>query len=121
MVYTMSEILEYAEYAGQMAKIESGCNLIIESAIESLSVADTEEAYTEGVESVVNSLITLVSTAFKTIADFIGKQVEKVDNIINGKKYQMMMSLWKKKVKKMRNQKKMKMMMKLMMKLMMNK
>ena len=92
MVYTMSEILEYAEYAGQMAKIESGCNLIIESAIESLSVADTEEAYTEGVESVVNSLITLVSTAFKTIADFIGKQVEKVDNIINGKKYQMMMS-----------------------------
>ena len=43
MVYTMSEILEYAEYAGQMAKIESGCNLIIESAIESLSYTSTEQ------------------------------------------------------------------------------
>lgn len=92
MVYTMSEILEYAEYAGQMAKIESGCNLIIESAIESLSYTSTEQEYTEGVESVVNSMITMVSAAFKAIIDFIGKQVEKVDNIINGKKYQMMMS-----------------------------
>lgn len=92
MVYTMSEILEYAEYAGQMAKIESGCNLIIESAIESLSYTSTEQEYTEGVESVVNSMITMVSAAFKAIMDFIGKQVEKVDNIINGKKYQMMMS-----------------------------
>lgn len=92
MIFTSEYIREYANYNGQMAKIETGCNLIIESAIESLSVADTEEAYTEGVESVVNSMITLVSTAFKTIMDFIGKQVEKVDNIINGKKYQMMMS-----------------------------
>lgn len=92
MVYTMSEILEYAEYAGQMAKIESGCNLIIESAIESLSYTSTEQEYTEGVEIVVNSMITMVSAAFKAIMDFIGKQVEKVDNIINGKKYQMMMS-----------------------------
>lgn len=92
MVYTMNEILEYAEYAGQMAKIESGCNLIIESAIESLSYTSTEQEYTEGVESVVNSMITMVSAAFKAIMDFIGKQVEKIDNIINGKKYQMMMS-----------------------------
>lgn len=92
MIFTSDYIREYATYSGQMAKIETGCNLIIESAMESLSVADTEEAYTEGVESVVNSLITLVSTAFKTIMDFIGKQVEKVDNLVNGKKYQMMMS-----------------------------
>lgn len=92
MIYTMSEILEYANYSGQMAKIETGCNLIIESAMESLSIADTEETYTEGVESIVNSMITMVSAAFKAIMDFIGKQVEKVDNIINGKKYQMMMS-----------------------------
>lgn len=92
MIFTSDYIREYATYSGQMAKIETGCNLIIESAIESLSVADTEEAYTEGVESIVNSLITLVSAAFKTIMDFIEKQVEKVDNIINGKKYQMMMS-----------------------------
>lgn len=92
MIFTSDYIREYATYRGQMAKIETGCNLIIESAIESLSVADSEAIYTEGVESVVNSLITLVSTAFKTIMDFIGKQVEKVDNLVNGKKYQMMMS-----------------------------
>ena len=92
MVYTMSEILEYANYSGQMAKIETGCNLIIESAMESLSIADTEETYTEGVESIVNSMITMVSAAFKAIMDFIGKQVEKIDNLVNGKKYQMMMS-----------------------------
>lgn len=92
MIFTSDYIREYANYRGQMAKIETGCNLIIESAIESLSVADSEATYTEGVESVVNSLITLVSTAFKTIMDFIGKQVEKVDNLVNGKKYQMMMS-----------------------------
>lgn len=92
MVYTMSEILEYAEYAGQMAKIESGCTLIIESAIESLSYTSNEQEYTEGVESIVNSMITMVSATFKAIMDFIGKQVEKIDNIINGKKYQMLMS-----------------------------
>ena len=92
MIFTPDYIREYANYSGQMAKIETGCNLIIESAIESLSVADSEATYTEGVESVVNSLITLVSTTFKAIMDFIGKQVEKVDNVINGKKYQMMMS-----------------------------
>ena len=92
MIFTSDYIREYATYSGQMAKIETGCNLIIESAMESLSVADTEEAYTEGVESVVNSMITMVSAAFKAIMDFIGKQVEKVDNLVNGKKYQMMMS-----------------------------
>lgn len=92
MIFTSDYIREYATYSGQMAKIETGCNLIIESAIESLSVADSEATYTEGVESVVNSLITLVSTAFKTIMDFIEKQAEKVDNLVNGKKYQMMMS-----------------------------
>ena len=92
MIFTSDYIREYSTYSGQMAKIETGCNLIIESAMESLSVADTEEAYTEGVESVVNSMITMVSAAFKAIMDFIGKQVEKVDNLVNGKKYQMMMS-----------------------------
>lgn len=92
MVYTMSEILEYANYDGQLAKIQTGCDLIIESAIESLAYKDSEEAYTEGVESVVNAMITMVSAAFKTIMDFISKQVEKIDNIVNGKKYQAMMS-----------------------------
>lgn len=92
MVYTMSEILEYANYDGQLAKIQTGCDLIIESAIESLAYKDSEEAYTEGVESVVNAMISMVSAAFKAIADFISKQVEKIDNIINGKKYQAMMS-----------------------------
>lgn len=92
MVYTMSEILEYASYDGQLAKIQTGCDLIIESAIESLAYKDSEEAYTEGVESVVNAMISMVSAAFKAIADFISKQVEKIDNIINGKKYQAMMS-----------------------------
>lgn len=92
MVYTMSEILEYANYDGQLAKIQTGCDLIIESAIESLAYKDSEEAYTEGVEGVVNAMITMVSAAFKTIMDFISKQVEKIDNIVNGKKYQAMMS-----------------------------
>ena len=92
MVYTMSEILEYANYDGQLAKIQTGCDLIIESAIESLAYKDSEEAYTEGVESVVNAMISMVSAAFKAIADFISKQVENIDNIINGKKYQAMMS-----------------------------
>ena len=92
MVYTMSEILEYANYDGQLAKIQTGCDLIIESAIESLAYKDSEEAYTEGVEGVVNAMITMVSAAFKTIMDFITKQVEKIDNIVNGKKYQAMMS-----------------------------
>lgn len=92
MVYTMSEILEYANYDGQLAKIQTGCDLIIESAIESLAYKDSEEAYTEGVESVVNAMISMVSAAFKAIADFISKQVEKIDNIVNGKKYQAMMS-----------------------------
>ena len=92
MIYTMSEILEYANYDGQLAKIQTGCDLIIESAIESLAYKDSEEAYTEGVESVVNAMISMVSAAFKAIADFISKQVEKIDNIINGKKYQAMMS-----------------------------
>lgn len=92
MVYTMSEILEYANYDGQLAKIQIGCDLIIESAIESLAYKDSEEAYTEGVEGVVNAMISMVSAAFKAIADFISKQVEKIDNIINGKKYQAMMS-----------------------------
>lgn len=92
MVYTMSEILEYANYDGQLAKIQTGCDLIIESAIESLAYKDSEEAYTEGVEGVVNAMITMVSAAFKAIADFISKQVEKIDNIVNGKKYQAMMS-----------------------------
>ena len=92
MVYTMSEILEYANYDGQLAKIQTGCDLIIESAIESLAYKDSEEAYTEGVESVVNAMISMVSAAFKAIADFISKQVEKIDNTINGKKYQAMMS-----------------------------
>lgn len=92
MVYTMSEILEYANYDGQLAKIQTGCDLIIESAIESLAYKDSEEAYTEGVEGVVNAMITMVSAAFKVIADFISKQVEKIDNIVNGKKYQAMMS-----------------------------
>lgn len=92
MVYTMSEILEYANYDGQLAKIQTGCDLIIESAIESLVYKDSEEAYTEGVEGVVNAMISMVSAAFKAIADFISKQVEKIDNIINGKKYQAMMS-----------------------------
>lgn len=92
MVYTMSEILEYANYDGQLAKIQTGCDLIIESAIESLAYKDSEEAYTEGVESVVNAMISMVNAAFKAIADFISKQVEKIDNIINGKKYQAMMS-----------------------------
>ena len=92
MVYTMSEILEYANYDGQLAKIQTGCDLIIESAIESLAYKDSEEAYTEGVESVVNAMISMVSAAFKAIMDFISKQVEKIDNIVNGKKYQAMMS-----------------------------
>jgi hypothetical protein len=92
MVYTMSEILEYANYDGQLAKIQTGCDLIIESAIESLAYKDSEEAYTEGVEGVVNAMISMVGAAFKAIADFISKQVEKIDNIINGKKYQAMMS-----------------------------
>ena len=92
MVYTMSEILEYANYDGQLAKIQTGCDLIIESAIESLVYKDSEEAYTEGVEGVVNAMISMVSAAFKAIADFISKQVEKIDNIVNGKKYQAMMS-----------------------------
>lgn len=92
MVYTMSEILEYANYDGQLAKIQTGCDLIIESAIESLAYKDSEEAYTEGVEGVVNAMISMVSAAFKAIADFISKQVEKIDNIINDKKYQAMMS-----------------------------
>lgn len=92
MVYTMSEILEYANYDGQLAKIQTGCDLIIESAIESLAYKDSEEAYTEGVEGVVNAMISMVSAAFKAIADFISKQVEKIDNIVNGKKYQAMMS-----------------------------
>lgn len=92
MVYTMSEILEYANYDGQLAKIQTGCDLIIESAIESLAYKDSEKAYTEGVEGVVNAMISMVSAAFKAIADFISKQVEKIDNIINGKKYQAMMS-----------------------------
>lgn len=92
MVYTMSEILEYANYDGQLAKIQTGCDLIIESAIESLAYKDSEEAYTEGVESVVNAMISMVSAAFKAITDFISKQVEKIDNIVNGKKYQAMMS-----------------------------
>lgn len=92
MVYTMSEILEYANYDGQLAKIQTGCDLIIESAIESLAYKDSEEAYTEGAEGVVNAMITMVSAAFKAIMDFISKQVEKIDNIVNGKKYQAMMS-----------------------------
>lgn len=92
MVYTMSEILEYANYDGQLAKIQTGCDLIIESAIESLAYKDSEEAYTEGVEGVVNAMISMVSAAFKAIVDFISKQVEKIDNIVNGKKYQAMMS-----------------------------
>lgn len=92
MVYTMSEILEYANYDGQLAKIQTGCDLIIESAIESLAYKDSEEAYTEGVEGVVNAMISMVSVAFKAIMDFISKQVEKIDNIVNGKKYQAMMS-----------------------------
>ena len=92
MVYTMSEILEYANYDGQLAKIQTGCDLIIESAIESLAYKDSEEAYTEGVEGVVNAMISMVSAAFKAIMDFISKQVEKIDNIVNGKKYQAMMS-----------------------------
>lgn len=92
MVYTMSEILEYANYDGQLAKIQTGCDLIIESAIESLAYKNSEEAYTEGVEGVVNAMITMVSAAFKAIMDFISKQVEKIDNIVNGKKYQAMMS-----------------------------
>lgn len=92
MVYTMSEILEYANYDGQLAKIQTGCDLIIESAIESLAYKDSKEAYTEGVEGVVNAMITMVSAAFKAIMDFISKQVEKIDNIVNGKKYQAMMS-----------------------------
>ena len=92
MVYTMSEILEYANYDGQLAKIQTGCDLIIESAIESLAYKDSEEAYTEGVEGVVNAMITMVNAAFKAIMDFISKQVEKIDNIVNGKKYQAMMS-----------------------------
>lgn len=92
MVYTMSEILEYANYDGQLAKIQTGCDLIIESAIESLAYKDSEEAYTEGVEGVVNAMITMVSAAFKAIMDFISKQVEKIDNNVNGKKYQAMMS-----------------------------
>lgn len=92
MVYTMSEILEYANYDGQLAKIQTGCDLIIESAIESLAYKDSEEAYTEGVEGVVNAMITMVSAAFKAIMDVISKQVEKIDNIVNGKKYQAMMS-----------------------------
>lgn len=92
MVYTMSEILEYANYEGQLAKIQTGCDLIIESAIGSLAYRDSEEAYTEGVEGVVNAMISMVSAAFKAIVDFISKQVEKIDNIVNGKKYQAMMS-----------------------------
>lgn len=92
MIFDTNYIKDYASYCGQLSKIETGCNLIIESAVESLNYADSETAYTEGVEGIVNSLITMVSAAFKTIIEFIGKQVEKIDNLVNGKKYQMMMS-----------------------------
>lgn len=92
MVYSISEILEAASYTGEIAKINTAYDLIIETSMIHLEECDDESSYTEGVESIINSIIDMVSAVFRTCTEFISKQIEKIDNLVNGKKYQEMMS-----------------------------
>lgn len=92
MVYTESEILEAASYHGEIAKINTAYDLIFESSIDPMQESDDAYSYMEGVESVINTLISMVTAIFKAITDFMAKQIDKIDNIVNGKKYQAMMS-----------------------------
>ena len=92
MVYSKSEILEAASYTGEIAKINTAYDLIFESAMDSVQESEDADSYTEGVESVIDTLISMVTAIFKAITDFMAKQIDKIDNIVNGKKYQAMMS-----------------------------
>ena len=92
MLYTPEEILETASLYGKLSKIDNGYGLIVESQISAIYDVDSSEAYLEGVGDVIESLIAHVTAIFKTIMDFIAKQIDKVDNLINGKKYEELMT-----------------------------
>lgn len=92
MLYTPEEILETASLYGKLSKIDSGYGLIVESQIAAIYDVDSSEAYLEGVGDVIESLIAHATAIFKTIMEFIGQQVDKLDNLINGKKYEELMT-----------------------------
>lgn len=92
MLYTPEEILEMASVYGSLSKIENGYGLIVESQISAIYDMDTSEAYMEGVSDVIETLIAHTTAIFKTIMEFISKQADKIDNLINGKKYEQLMT-----------------------------
>lgn len=92
MLYTPEEILEMASVYGSLSKIENGYGLIVESQISAIYDMDTSEAYLEGVSDVIETLIAHATAIFKTIMEFISKQADKIDNLINGKKYEQLMT-----------------------------
>lgn len=92
MIYTPEEILETASLYGKLSKIENGYGLIVESQISAIYDVDTSEAYLEGVGDMIETLIAHATAIFKTIMDFIGQQIDKIDNLINGKKYEELMT-----------------------------
>lgn len=92
MTYSPEEIMEAARYYGEMERICTGYDLIIENYADRAIYAFDEDVYTEAVSDVIESMISKVAAIFKTIMDFIAKQIDKVDNFVNGKKYERLMS-----------------------------
>ena len=91
MVYSKSEIMEYASYAGELAKLNTGLDLIIESSMLYLEECD-DDAYEEGVKDVFLALRNKIVTPFNKIEAFARKKSDQLDNLVHSKKYQAMMS-----------------------------
>lgn len=92
LTYSPEEIMEAARYYGEIERICTGYDLIIENYADRAFYAFDEDTYTEAVSDVIESMISKVAAIFKTIMDFIAKQIDKVDNFVNGKKYERLMS-----------------------------
>lgn len=98
MVYSKEDILNCATFESDITSLLCKGDMLVENFCEYINTADTDEVYTEAAAKAFSVIQATIKSVFKTIKDFINKQIEKFDLIINGEKYKKLMSPEMKKV-----------------------
>lgn len=98
MVYSKEDILNCATFESDITSLLCKGDMLVENFCEYINIADTDEVYTEAAAKAFSVIQATIKSVFKTIKDFINKQIEKFDLIINGEKYKKLMSPEMKKV-----------------------
>lgn len=98
MIYSKEDILNCATFESDITSLLCKGDMLVENFCEYIDTADTDDVYTEAASKAFDVIQTTIKSVFKTIKEFINKQIEKFDLIINGEKYKKLMSPEMKKV-----------------------